>query len=171
MLLVLGLAPVPAKAPDQDQDLRYNPATVIDVTGVVEDIREVAAPATLRGIHFIVRAENDTVLDAYLGPAWFVREFVSNFARRSQVQVIGSKVRYGNAVVVLAREVHRGDITLYLRDKDGKPYWSETTLAPFLSGDWEFQKLWCDSGYTTHGRAVLYTATRSGSQSFSAGAM
>ena len=110
-----------------DREIRYDPATVVNITGVVEDIREVLAPPAVRGIHFLIKAETGGVVDAYLGPTWFVQEFVSNFGKRSEVQVIGSKVKSGNSVIVLAREVRKGEITLYLRDKDGNPFWNETT--------------------------------------------
>lgn len=109
-----------------DQNIRYDPATVVDVTGVVEDIRETAAP--LRGVHLFIKPESGGQLDAYLGPAWFVKEFISSFGRHSEVRVIGSKVRLGNSAIVLAREVRKGEITLYLRDKRGNSLWERQTL-------------------------------------------
>jgi hypothetical protein len=131
-LLALGLSvlgPAPALLSADDQDLRYDPATVIDVTGIVEDIRETTTPPALRGLHLFMKPENGGQLDAYLGPTWFVKEFVSNFGRRSEVQVIGSKVKFGTSAVVLAREVRKGEITLYLRDKRGNPFWERQTLT------------------------------------------
>jgi hypothetical protein len=125
LLFVLFAA---AKSPDDDQNLRYNPATVVAVTGFVEDIREVANPPAVRGIHFFIKPESGGgSVDAYLGPAWFVQDFVANLSDRTCVHVTGSKVKAGNAGLVLAREVRKGGMTLYLRDKDGRPLWTEST--------------------------------------------
>jgi hypothetical protein len=107
--------------------IRYDPATVVDVFGIVRDIREVTAPPEVRGIHLVIQSEQGDEVDAYLGPKQFVGEFVSSFGKGSKVQVIGSKVKSGNAVILLAREVRKGDTTLYLRDKRGNPYWDEET--------------------------------------------
>jgi hypothetical protein len=126
-LLLLALPQTSAKVTEPDQELRYNPATVVDVTGVVEDVREVTSPTAIRGIHFMLRTENDASIDVYLGPTWFVKEFVASFGKRSEVEVTGSKVKLGSAAIILAREVRRGVITLYLRDRQGRPFWNETT--------------------------------------------
>jgi hypothetical protein len=126
-LLLLALPQTSAKVIEPDQELRYNPATVVDITGIVEDIREVTSPAAVRGIHFLLRTENDASIDVYVGPTWFVKEFVASFGKRSEVEVTGSKVKSGGAAIILAREVRRGVITLYLRDRQGKPFWNETT--------------------------------------------
>lgn len=123
LVLLPGIA---AKDGDRDPDIRYDMSTVIDVTGVVEDVREAAAPPQLRGIHILLKADGGAALDVYLGPVSFVKEFVSNFGRRSQIQAVGSKVKAGDDTVVLAREVRRGSLTLYLRDKYGTPYWTSS---------------------------------------------
>jgi hypothetical protein len=123
-LLIFAVTAAQSKTGDRDPDVRYDTTTVADITGVVESIREVAPPAPLPGIHLVLKAEDGSSLDVYLGPVSFVKEFVSNFGKRSQIQVIGSKAKSGTATIILAREVRRAEITLYLRDKHGKPFWS-----------------------------------------------
>ena len=117
-----GLVPS-AVASGDDQDVRYDRATVIDFMGRVEEVREVTAPPGVRGVHLIIQSEGQGRIDTYLGPTVFVRDFLPYFEVGSVVQVIGSKVKVGGSVVVLARQVRKGEITLSLRDDRGTPYW------------------------------------------------
>ena len=108
---------------DEEQESVYNPSSVVDLTGVVEGIRDVQTPASVCGIHFMIRTERGEEIDAYIGPATFVKDFVTTFRGNSPIRVVGSKVRSGRMTVLLARELHKGETTLYLRDKEGKPHW------------------------------------------------
>lgn len=117
----------PAPARDDGGEIRYDPSTVVDIEGYVSDIREVSAPAAVRGIHLVINSERGGEVDTYLGPTWFVSEFVENFGKRSQVQVTGSKVKVGNSSCILARLIKKGSTTLYLRDERGNPFWPRST--------------------------------------------
>jgi len=117
--VVLLLAAIPNKVASAEEQPAYDPATMVDVLAVVTDIREVPRGSPLAGIHLILKEESG-VLDAYLGPKDFVKQFEINFV----VQVIGSKVKMASgAYVVLAREVRKGETTLYCRRKKGEPNW------------------------------------------------
>ena len=122
---LLWLAPAPAR--EDDGEIRYDPSTVVEVDGYVADIHEVAAPTAIRGIHITINSEHGGDVDAYLGPTSFVRDFIENFGKRSQVHVSGSKVKTGNSTCVLARLIRKGETTLYLRDERGNPLWTRTT--------------------------------------------
>jgi hypothetical protein len=96
---------------------------VIDVMTTVTEIREVPRSSPLDGLHLIVKAESET-LGVYLGPADFIKQFEISFAKGEEVQITGSKVKLaGGASIVLAREVRKGDSTLYCRRKSGEPNW------------------------------------------------
>jgi hypothetical protein len=112
------------KEPSADSDPVYDPATLIDITGRIESIRDVAGANPLRGIHLDVTAESKA-FDVHLGPASFVKEFESFYQEGSTIQVIGSKVKCRTGDVLLARELRRGGTTLYLREKDGTPLWRD----------------------------------------------
>ncbi len=103
---------------------RYEPATVIDVMGTVEEVRDVTDPALIAGIHVTLHTDNES-LHVYLSPSDFMHEFGFAIAKGDRVQVVGSKVKYGLAVLLLAREVRRYEATLYLRDKKGRPFWKD----------------------------------------------
>jgi len=106
---------------------RYDTATAIDMTVVVESQREVAKGSPLGGPHLIVRPESakegtDTI-EVYLGPADFIKDFEVTFAKGDRLQVTGSKVKYGGNPLILAKDVRRDSTTVYLRDAHGVPYW------------------------------------------------
>ncbi len=122
------LAAEPAGTARMDREPRYDPATVVNLQGYVDDIHENRDSESLRGLYLIVKTDTETV-NVYLGPADFIRKFEISFRRGDQVQLAGSKVRYGGAWLVLAREVRRDASTLYLRDKEGRPYWEEDIAA------------------------------------------
>lgn len=120
MLVLIGLLAVGNK---QETAPRYDPATVIDVPVVVSDIRTAAGENALDGVQLVVKTDSDATLEVYLGPASFIKEFEIRFAKGDRIQVIGSKVKVAGGWLVLAREVRKNSSTLYLRGRDGAPYW------------------------------------------------
>jgi hypothetical protein len=119
-----GLATVTDKAIKIEAEPRYDVATVIDVDATVMDIREVPRTNPLRGIHLTLKIESE-MIDVYLGPVEYLKDFDITFAKGDQIELIGSKVKFESARIVLARQVRRDDSTLYLRNAKGKPYWVE----------------------------------------------
>lgn len=102
---------------------RYDPATVVDLAVEVVGVRDVAGETALNGIRLAVRTDTDTTIDIYLGPASFVKEFDIVFTKGDRIHMTGSKVKFGGGSIVLTREVTKGQSTLYLRDRQGNPYW------------------------------------------------
>ena len=121
-ILLLAL---PSSSSQAEREPRYDPATVIDVQGFVEDVRVNTNSGSLRGLYLVLKTDSDTI-DVYLGPTDFVRRFEISFRKGDNVESVGSKVKDGNSWLVLAREVRRDETTLYLRDKQGRPYWEDT---------------------------------------------
>ncbi len=122
-LLFVPSALFAAKGTQPDQTPRYDTQTVKDFTGVVVGVREDDQNAALPGIHLSVREDQETY-DVYLAPVSFLKLFDVEFAKGDQVQVNGSRVKCGNDTVILAKEVRRGETTVYLRDESGKPFWT-----------------------------------------------
>jgi hypothetical protein len=98
---------------------------------VVSDLREVPRGNPLSGTHLIVRLESakesSETIDVYLGPADYLKDFEVTYVKGDRVQVIGSKVKYQGAPLILARQVRRDATTIYLRDEHGTPYWRGKT--------------------------------------------
>lgn len=102
----------PAGAP------KFDPATVSTFEAVVVEVREAEKSTSLQ-----VRGESDASLNVYLGPTAFVKSFDIAFRKGDRIHITGSRVKNGGDVVVVAREVRKESTTLYLRGKDGTPYW------------------------------------------------
>ncbi|MBZ5596290.1 MAG: hypothetical protein LAP39_28930 [Acidobacteriia bacterium] len=117
-----GLATVTDKAVKVDADPRYDVATVINVEATVMDTRVAPRTSPMSGLHLTVKIESETI-DVYLGPVDFLKEFDITLAKGDKIELIGSKVKFDGARIVLARQVRRDETTLYLRDAKGKPHW------------------------------------------------
>jgi hypothetical protein len=129
-VLLLNLLIMPGlPAASQEPEPRYDTTTVVDLFAVVNEVRETGGSGALSGIHLLVKPESGPPLDVYLGPADFLKEFDITFHKGDRVQVIGSKVKSGNSVVILAREVRRDERTLYLRDRRGTPNWAPRRIS------------------------------------------
>jgi len=126
--LLSAVVPVPAfsAAPYQDSkaegEPRYDPATVINITGAVTSVREEPPSHPLSGLHLVIKTDAGEI-DTYLGPLDFLKEFEISFSPGNVIQVIGSRVPFGGGRVLLAREVRKGETYLYLRDRSGLPNW------------------------------------------------
>ena len=127
--LLVAIAQMPAgaqtKAASPAQEPRYDPAAMVDVQGAVTDVREVAAPNPMKGLHLSVKSDSGA-FDVYLAPMEYLKDFGVTFAKGDRVQVAGSKVKFQGAEVILAREVRRDQDMIYLRDSQGKPFWLAT---------------------------------------------
>jgi hypothetical protein len=111
----------PAKDPAPAEP-KYDTATVIDVTATIAAVREVAKGQAMAGLHLDMTISGETV-DVYVGPTEFVKIFEVNFSKGDSIHLIGSKVKWQDANVVLARDIIMGTVTLSLRDNTGEPLW------------------------------------------------
>lgn len=101
----------------------YDPATEVRVKGTVEDVRQVADRSGGSGTHIILKTDKEN-LEVHLGPTAFVSKSEITFAKGDSIEVLGSRVKYGDADALLAREVQKDGKTLVLRDANGIPKWS-----------------------------------------------
>jgi hypothetical protein len=63
-------------------------------------------------------------VDVYLCPKSFLEDMGLSFSKGEEIAVTGSKVKQGDADLVLARAVEKGNDTVTLRDDKGAPVWS-----------------------------------------------
>jgi hypothetical protein len=86
-------------------------------------VAEVKMPAQGKEIaHLLVKAGADTI-DVYLCPKSFLDDMGVTFSTGDEIVLTGSKVKVGEADMILAREVVKGTDTLVVRDDKGNPIW------------------------------------------------
>jgi hypothetical protein len=125
-VLVLGtILARPAKGDDRlKQEPKYDTTTVIDFGAVVVEIREVQKDNPLSGVNLVVRSDSDATFNVYVAPVDFVKSFEITFRKGDNVHIVGSKIKFGGDTVVLGREIRKDSTTLYLRGREGGPYWT-----------------------------------------------
>lgn len=100
----------------------YNPATAVAVSGTVTGVRVIPTGQPLEGVHLAVKTKTNSI-EVYLAPQQFMNFLKTNFVAGDEIQVTGSRVKSGNADVILAREVSDGMESIELRDLYGAPVW------------------------------------------------
>ena len=113
LLAISALAQAPPK---------YDPATETKLKGVVEELKFLPSAGGKPGAYLMVKSGQDTV-QVFLCPKSFLNDMGATFKPEDKVEVTGSKVKQDSGDLILAREVVKGDDTLTLRFKDGKPAW------------------------------------------------
>lgn len=126
-VLALSVPLLAAAGTPQEQEPRYEPATVVSTRMVVAEVKDVPKGSPLAGVHLLARPESARAdsepVDVYLAPADFMKQMDLTFHPHDRIDVTGSKVKLGAAPVILAREVRRDTSTIYIRDEKGEPVW------------------------------------------------
>jgi hypothetical protein len=101
---------------------KYDAQTETKIKGTVEDVRLPSGAKEI--VYLLMRSGTDPTVEVYLCPKSFLNDMGVTFAKADQITVTGSKVKQGDADIILAREVVKGTDTLVLRDDKGKPVWN-----------------------------------------------
>ena len=89
----------------------------------VDEVRLSPTGSGKQVAYLLVKSGSDSV-DVYLCPKSFFDDMGMSFSKGDEVTLTGSKVKQGEADLVLAREVVKGDDTFVLRDDRGNPVWN-----------------------------------------------
>ena len=111
-----------AQKPDQTAPPKYDLQTETQMKGTVEEMKLPPDGSKKEVIHLMEKTATDTV-DVYLCPKSFLDDMGISFSKGDEITMTGSKVKLGEADLILAREVVKGSDTLVLRDDKGKPIW------------------------------------------------
>src|SRR5947209_10050239 len=125
VVCVLAIPSASARNPKLDSAPGYNGARVFDISGVVEDVREVTNGLPHAGLHVLVRTDRKECLDVFVGPLRFIQELGVSFGSGEAIHITGSRVMFDGTDLLLAREIGGRGISVYLRDAAGKPFWTE----------------------------------------------
>lgn len=101
---------------------KYDRATEAKFKGVIADLKIPEKGAEKQIAHLTVKSGDDT-WDLYLCPKYFMDDMGISFAKGDEISFTGSKVKDGNADMILTRELVKGTDTLEFRDEKGNPVW------------------------------------------------
>ena len=114
----------------------YDSGTVVTVSGTVQAVEQrqcslgwtgqgskVIHPGTWIGTHAVLSTEYG-ILDVHLGPPTFLNQHHFVLAKDDQIEVTGSKFADHLPVLIIAKELKKGQSFLELRDTNGKPLWT-----------------------------------------------
>jgi hypothetical protein len=102
---------------------KYDIHTETKMKGTVEEMKLPPKGSEKEVAHLLLKSGTDAV-DVYLCPKAFLDDMGVSFNKGDEISLTGSKVKQGEADLVLAREVLKGTDTLVLRDEKGNPIWS-----------------------------------------------
>ncbi len=124
----------------------YDSARVVTVSGTVQAVEQhqcslgwrgqgskVIHSGTWVGTHAILRTEYG-IMDVHLGPPVFLNQHHFSLAKDDQIEVTGSKFAEHLPVLIIAKELKKGESFLELRDNTGKPLWMVDRLPVSRSG-------------------------------------
>ena len=102
---------------------KYDVATETKFKGTIQDLKLPEKSNNKEIAHLTIKSGTDT-FDLYLCPKSFMDDMGVIFAKGDEIAFTGSKVKQGEADMILAREVVKGEDTLVLRDAKGNPVWN-----------------------------------------------
>ncbi len=120
---VLSALSLVAQKAQEPTPPKYDVHTEMKVKGTVEEVHLPPKGSEKVAVHLLLKTDTDTV-DVYLCPKSFLDDMGVSFNKGDEIALTGSKVKQGEADMVLAREVVKGTDTLVLRDQKGSPVWT-----------------------------------------------
>jgi hypothetical protein len=109
-----------AQKAQQTNRPKYDVDTETKIKGTVEEVKLPPKGSEKEIVHLLVKTGTDTV-DVYLSPKSFLDDMGVSFSKGDEIVLTGSRVKQGEADLILAREVVKGTDTLVLRDAKGNP--------------------------------------------------
>ncbi|HXZ81221.1 MAG TPA: hypothetical protein VEG30_14935 [Terriglobales bacterium] len=115
LLLIFGVSFRP-----QPTVVTYNPATETTISGVVQELQDYRCPVSEGeiGSHLVVKTDQGLV-HVHLAAARIMRSQDFKLAVGDQITVVGSKIRVGEGLNLMAREITRGNEIFTLRNPNG----------------------------------------------------
>jgi hypothetical protein len=122
-IAVLCALPLVAQKAQETNRPKYDLNTETKMKGTVEEVKLPPKGSEKEIAHLLVKIGTDT-MDVYLCPKSFLDDMGVSFSQGDEIVLAGSRVKQGEADLILAREIVKGTDTLVLRDAKGKPVWS-----------------------------------------------
>lgn len=123
------VAQTPARSSSPAAVPRYDTSTEATLKGSVEAVRQISGPKGWGGTHLTLKTEKESI-DVHVGPSWYLTQKHINFEKGEQIEVTGSRVKFGDSDALITREIKKGGQTLTLRNSQGIPLWSAGRRRP-----------------------------------------
>jgi len=123
LLLSPCLLPMVAQENQEPSPPQYDLRTETKMKVTVDEVRLPPKGSEKEVAHLLVKSGTDSV-DVYLCSKSFFDFMGMSFGKGDEVTLTGSKVKHGEADLILARKVVRGNDTFVLRDEKGNPFWN-----------------------------------------------
>jgi hypothetical protein len=101
---------------------KYDASTEAKFKGTIEEMK-IPPKGKEKEIAYVTIKSGTDTFEIYLCPKSYIDDMGVIFAKGDEIAFTGSKVKQGDADMILAREVVKGSDTLILRDDKGKPVW------------------------------------------------
>jgi hypothetical protein len=101
---------------------KYDAQTETKIKGTIADVK-LPPKGSEKEIAYLLLNDGSSSLDIYLCPKSFLDDMGIIFEKGDEIALTGSKIKQGEADLVLAREVVKGHDTIVLRDDKGNPVW------------------------------------------------
>jgi hypothetical protein len=121
-LACLCLLPATAQKKEPSRP-KYDLHTETKIKVTVDEVKLPPKGREKEIAYLLVKSGPDSV-DVYLCPKSFFDDMGMSFNKGDEVTLTGSKVKQGEADLILAREVVKGNDTFVLRDEKGIPVWN-----------------------------------------------
>jgi len=121
-VVLLGQKQPPKADNSASNSPKYDSKTEETIKGTVDELKAPGADEK-PGIARLVLKHGSQSTEVLLCPQTFLDEMGISFSKGEALEVVGSKVKEGDQEEVLAREIAKGNDTIVLRDKSGKPVW------------------------------------------------
>jgi len=101
---------------------KYDLSTETKMKVTVDEVKLPPKGSEKEVAHLLGKNRADSV-DVYLCPKSFYDDMGMSFSKGDEVTLTGSKVKQGEADLILTRQVVKGNDTFVLRDDKGNPVW------------------------------------------------
>jgi hypothetical protein len=122
-LASICLASAIAQKNPEPNPAKYDLHTETKMKVTVEEMKLPPKGSEKEIVHLLAKSGADSV-DVYLCPKSFFDDMGMNFSKGDELTLTGSKVKQGEADLILAREMVKGNDTFVLRDEKGNPVWT-----------------------------------------------
>jgi hypothetical protein len=122
-LTLLLVASLVAQKTPKPSSPKYDLQTEAKIKGPIEEVKLPPKGSEKEIVHLLVKNGTESA-DVYLCPKSYFDDMGMDFSKGDEITLTGSKVKQGEAEIVLAREVVKGNNTFVLRDARGAPVWN-----------------------------------------------